>query len=463
MQTLRISTYFIIIFFTMLFASSCEKYSEDLGTLKNSTFGDVFIDGFTSGLVYSAFGNSVASAFQVDNSVTYNKSSSSMRVDVPRVNDPRGSFAGGSYYLTGGRNLSGYNVLTFWAKATKNATLNEVGFGNDFDKNVYMTALYNLPLTTEWQKYYIPIPDPSKLTNEKGMFYFSEGPENGESYSLWIDEVKFEKLGTVLQGESMIYDGKNLTSTAFKGSSSNVTNAFTSFNLPDGTTIQVPTPASYFNFESSNPTVASVSSVGIINALQPGYSVITASIGGKKSIGSMVINVEGFVNAPTPTIPSSSVVSLFSDNYTNVKVDYYNGYWAPYQKTTSSDFKVGTDNILNYLNFNFFGISFSNPIVNATSLSTLSMDIFVPGTTLNSGIQLKITVRDFGADGKDGGNDDTDKVMIFSNADLVAGQWKTLKIPLTMANKSKLGMIIFSDSDLGNLKNFYLDNIYFHN
>lgn len=463
MQTFRLSKYTFIAFMATLVFASCEKYSKDLSGLNNPTNGDVFIDGFTGGLNYAAFGNSVTTAFQVDNAVTYNNSSSSMRVDVPRVNDVRGSYAGGSYFLSDGRNLSGYNVLTFWAKATKNATLNEVGFGNDFDKNTYMTAAYNLPLTTEWQKYYVPIPDPAKLTNEKGMFYFSEGPENGESYSFWIDEVKFEKLGTIIQGESMIYEGRNLSSIALKGSTSNVMNMTTSFSMPDGTTMLLPTPASYFNFSSSNPSVATVSTAGKITALQTGFSVITATLGGKPAKGSMVVNIEGFVNAPTPTLPASSVVSLFSDNYTNARVDYYNGYWAPYQKTTSSDFKVGTDNILNYLNFNFFGISFSNPIVNATSLSTLSMDIFVPGTTLNSGIQLKITVRDFGADGKDGGNDDTDKVMIFSNADLVAGQWKTLKIPLTMANKSKLGMIIFSDSDLGNLKNFYLDNIYFHN
>lgn len=386
-----------------------------------------------------------------------------MRIDVPRVNDVRGSYAGGSYYLASGRNLSVYNVLTFWAKATKNATLNEVGFGNDFDKNTYMTAAYNLPLTTEWQKYYIPIPDPAKLINEKGMFYFSEGPENGESYTFWIDEVKFEKLGTIIQGESMIYEGKNLSSIALKGSTSNVMNTTTSFSLPDGTTMLLPTPASYFSFSSSNPSVATVSSAGKITALQTGFSVITATLGGKLAKGSMVVNIEGFVNAPTPTLPASSVVSLFSDNYTNARVDYYNGYWAPYQTTTSSDFTVGTDNILNYLNFNFFGISFANPIVNATNLSTLSMDIFVPGTTLNPGVQLKITVRDFGANGVDGGGDDTDKVITFTNVDLAVGQWKTLKIPLTMASKSKLGLIIFSDSDLGNFKNFYLDNIYFHN
>jgi hypothetical protein len=91
------------------------------------------------------------------------------------------------------------------------------------------------------------------------------------------------------------------------------------------------------------------------------------------------------------------------------------------------------------------------------------MDIFVPDASLNPGIQFKITVRDFGSNGTDGGGDDTDKVVTFTNSSLAAGGWKTLKIPLDMPKKSKLGLIILSDSDLGNFKNFYLDNIFFHN
>lgn len=454
---------FVLVSCVSLFFSSCEKYSEDLSGLNRPKNGDVFIDGFTSGLNYAAFGGSVVTAFQVDNSVAYNQSTSSMRVDVPLENDARGSFAGGTYFLSSGRDLSGYNVLTFWAKATKSAKINEIGFGNDFGENTYTTAITNVPVTTVWNKYYIPIPDPSKLVNEKGMFYFAEGHENGEGYSFWIDEVKFEKLGTIVRGESMIQNGSNTSNVSAKGVETQLTGLFTNFSLPDGTNMKIATPASYFTFESSTPTVASVSDKGKVNSLNLGFSVITASLAGQNSKGSMVVNVSGFINAPTPSFPSSSVVSLFSDNYTNRPIDFFNGYWQPYQQTLSADFKVGTDNILNYTNFNFVGISFANPTFNATNYSTLSMDIFVPSPTLNPGVQFKITVRDFGANGADGGGDDIDKVITFSNSSLAAGGWRTLKIPLDMTTKSKLGLIILSDSDLGNFKNFYLDNIFFHN
>jgi hypothetical protein len=39
-------------------------------------------------------------------------------------------------------------------------------------------------------KVIIPIPDASKLTLEKGMFWYAEGPENGNGYTFWIDELK---------------------------------------------------------------------------------------------------------------------------------------------------------------------------------------------------------------------------------------------------------------------------------
>jgi hypothetical protein len=45
--------------------------------------------------------------------------------------DP-GSYAGAIFPDATGRNLTGYDALTF--KATQTATLNEVGFGNSFEK-----------------------------------------------------------------------------------------------------------------------------------------------------------------------------------------------------------------------------------------------------------------------------------------------------------------------------------------
>ncbi|HRF40526.1 MAG TPA: hypothetical protein PK198_17160, partial [Saprospiraceae bacterium] len=181
----------------LLTAWACERDVADLEPAAYPTNPNVFIDGFSAGLNYGAFGSSVPTAFQVDNEVTYNQSRASMRFEVPDVNDPRGAYAGGVFFTSTGRDLSGYDALSFWAKASQPANIDVLGFGNDFGESRYQVSLSGVGVNTNWKKYIIPIPDPSKLKTERGMFFYSEGPENDRGYTFWIDEVKFEKLGAV--------------------------------------------------------------------------------------------------------------------------------------------------------------------------------------------------------------------------------------------------------------------------
>ena len=53
-----------------------------------------------------------------------------MRFDVPNANDPAGSYAGGAFFTAVGRDLSGYNALTFWAKSSQAATIRRCRFWN---------------------------------------------------------------------------------------------------------------------------------------------------------------------------------------------------------------------------------------------------------------------------------------------------------------------------------------------
>ena len=41
-----------------------------------------------------------------------------------------------------------------------------------------LATITGLAVNTNWKKYIIPIPDPSRFTEERGMFFYSEGPEN---------------------------------------------------------------------------------------------------------------------------------------------------------------------------------------------------------------------------------------------------------------------------------------------
>ena len=70
-----------------------------------------------------------------------------------------------------------------------------------------------------WKKYIIPIPDASKLTQEQGMFWYAEGPEgpvgNEVGYTFWVDELKYEKLGTIAQAKPKMFNGEDKIETSF--------------------------------------------------------------------------------------------------------------------------------------------------------------------------------------------------------------------------------------------------------
>jgi Carbohydrate binding domain (family 11) len=453
----------VILSASLLVAFGCQRDISELEPAEYSKNPEVFIDAFSSGLNYSAFGGSDVKAFDVDTQVKYS-GTTSMKFAVPDYGSPEGAYAGGSFYTSVGRDLSDYNALTFWIKATQAANIDVIGFGNDLGENKYQVSLSALPVNTNWKKVIIPIPDPSKLKMEKGMFFYSEGPENNKGYTFWVDEVKFEKLGTISYQSASILNGNNKTITSFVGVNNKIDGLTAAYSMPNGATQAVNLTPYYFNFKSSNTAVASVDQLGNVNTIGSGSSVITATLGGNTANGSLTINSSGsFVHAPVPTQPSNKVISIFSDAYTNVPVDYYNGYWAPYQTTQSADFTVNNDHVLNYTNFNFVGIQSSTPTVNASLMSTLHFDFYFPNA-IASGANLKIQVVDFGADGVYGGSDDKTGEYTIAGTSLASQVWKSFDIKLTqftgLSTKAHIGQIVFVGT---NISGFYADNIYYYN
>jgi hypothetical protein len=444
---------------SLLLVLGCQRDLNELEQAEFSKNPEVFIDDFSGGLNYAAFGGSAPKAFQVDTQVKY-AGTKSMRFEVPDFGSPEGAYAGGSFFTSVGRDLSDYNALTFWVKATQSANIDIIGFGNDLGENKYQVSISALSVNTNWKKVYIPIPDASKLTAEKGMLFYSEGPENNKGYTFWIDEVKFEKVPGIAQGTAGILNGETKTVTSFVGVNQNIDGLISTFSLPNGINQVINLTPYYFNFSSSNASVATVNNLGNVSTVSGGSAVITATLGGKPASGSLTINSQGnFLAAPTPTHPADKVISLFSDAYTNVPVNYFNGYWGGSQ-TQSADFTVNGNNVLNYFNFGYFGIS--TPLTDVSATSHLQMDMFVPSGTANNK-SIRIRVRDFGANGVDDGGvvDDTDKSVTFGNANLTSNAWNKLIIPMNIGNKSKIGLIIFDQGV--SMNSFYIDNIYFYN
>lgn len=450
---------------TSIIISGCERsLSGDAEFAGFSNNPEVYIDGFSGGLEYLPFGGSKLDAFTVD-SETFYAGTTSMRFDVPNVGDPAGAYAGAIFPDYGGRDLSGYDALTFWAKASQAGTINEIGFGNDFGANSFLVTKTNLRISTAWTKYVLPIPDPSKLIRENGVFWYAEGPENGNGYTFWIDELKYEKLGTVAQPRPIILDGAEKVEQTFTGASLTLTGLTQTFNLASGQDQTVVAAPSYFDFKSSNVSAATVNKLGVVTIVGAGTAKITATLAGIKAKGSLTVISSGSVApALTPTKPAADVISLFSDAYTNVPVDFFNGFYGG-STTQTSDLAINNNNLKYYSMLNYVGIEFNNPTVDATSMNFLHLDIWTNSPTSSN---FRINVRDRGANGVlntnvfTGGPTEDDKEISFTvpSNQIIGGQWVSINIPLTgniATQKNNLAQIVF----VGDI-NFLLDNLYFY-
>ncbi|WP_242092437.1 carbohydrate-binding protein [Aestuariivivens sediminicola] len=414
---------------------------------------------------YFPFAGSKATAWTVDESEGYN-SDASMRFDVPNANDPEGNYAGAIFRIDGaGRNLTGFNALTFWAKASRGVTIGEMGFGTDFLENKYVVIANNVNLGTNWSKYIIPIPDPSKLINERGMFSYAAGTQetDGFGYTFWVDELKFENLGTIGQPRPAMMNGQDITETSFIGTVINLSERglTQTFQLPNGINQLVSAAPSYFNFVSSNPSVASVDELGMVRILDSGTAVITSSIAGVESQGSLTIESLGnFNEAPIPTRDPANVISVFSDAYTNVPVDYYNGFFAPYQTTQGGapPLDLGGGQVINYTQLNFVGVgTFLNvQSLDLTGMTHLHVDINVQeAIDPDDFIRLQL-INDVG------GNEISGDFTI-TGSQLSSNSWESFDVPLSSFNgltvRNEIGLLFFiSDATISNI---FVDNIYY--
>ncbi len=448
----------------MTLYSSCTRDLVDPTPATFPTTQEIFLDGFSGGLSYAAFGGSNVAAFDVDTEVSY-KGTASMRFDVPDADDVGGGYAAGIFLAEGGRDLSGYNVLTFWAKASQSVSIDEIGFGFTFDEAKYSTTISNLSVGTAWKKYFIPMPDPSKLVAERGLLHYVDTPEEGKGYTFWLDEVRFEKLGTIAHPKPGILDGQNQIIEAETGDKLAIGGLFSTFNLRNGADQRVELAPNYFTFSSSSTSIAMADEMGIVSVLDSGSTVITAKLGTLDAVGSLTISSVGEAvkpsePAPTPALSPDSVISLFSNAYVNVPVDTWNTGWE-FSTAETQDLKINEDDIRRYKNLNFVGIEFSSQPIDASLMTHFHIDIWTPDPT-DLPKAFKILLVDFGADRAFGGDDDSSHEIAIVSPQLKTGSWVSLEIPLSsfsgLTSKAQLAQMVFS----GDLPNLFIDNVYFY-
>ena len=451
----------------LIVVSGCERELSDDAVLPSfASTAEVFTDDFIGmgSDFYFPFADAKPDVFSVDITEGF-ESNASIRMDVPNATDPGGSYAGAIFRVEGaGRNLTSYDALTFYVKASTGVKLGDVGFGIDYEGDKYRVSTNNVNVGTNWSKVIVPIPDASKLLNERGLFWFAAGTQgtNGSGYALWFDEIKFEKLGNVGTPTATIFNGANTSVQAFVGSTLPITGLTTVFNLVNGQDVSIASAPAYYNFISSDTAVASVDELGIVTIKANGQAEITATFAGKAAAGKLQIGSSGALpTAPTPTHPQANVLSLFSDAYTAATlINYAPGFGG--SSTTTTVVETGNGQVLDYKTNNYTGIMFNEDPLDGSTMGFLHLDVYVQ----NSGGTIGIQIRDIGGnksletDVNTGFPQGDDKDYRQDITGFISGAWKSFDIPLggDIANqKSNLGALIITGGP-----NFILDNIYFY-
>jgi hypothetical protein len=278
----------------------------------------VFEDEFLGGLDYAAFEDSYYEAFSIDQTV-FRTGTASMKVALPA-----NEWAGGSFYTHGPRNLSPYNALTFYAKASRAINLTTAGLGIPIIADTeYQAEIGNIPIGTDWTLVVVPIPNPARLVNERGMFWYTMGASD-TAVDIWFDDVKYANV-------SGITDPRPAMSTqpvqALAGEDFAIPGTRTVFSV-SGIDWNVSHSPGYFTYISSDEAVAKVEG-GSITAMGLGEATITATLGSTPVTGTITAKCVTEITAPIVFIDgldSGLEYAAFLDSYYEaLSIDDANG------------------------------------------------------------------------------------------------------------------------------------------
>lgn len=415
------------------FISSCERDIDTDVLATAPQIADVFVDGFSAGLEFQAWGNPTNLSTDTQNRYS---GTTSLRISVPEPGDFLGSWAGGTFYTSTGRDLTQYNCLTFYAKSSIGASI-EVGIGNYGENPEYVISMSNVKLDSNWRKYIIPIPNSAKLTCEKGLFYYAAGAVNGSGYTIWIDDVRFEHIGTLAHTRI-----KDMTMAGFPSGDFKISELECSINLPNGVYQKITASSKYFTFSSSNPSVATVDGNMVTFHGGKGEAILTPA----EAEGSITIT-DVYDFAPKPTYPASDVISVFSDAYTSTLSPIFNNYWG-YQTTTDDMIDAGGEHIIHYGNFNFVGIVFQQD-ADCSAMNFMHMDVLLMSETSGSTIFTVTPHSQAGQESYEG------------RATLETGKWVSIDVPLDPA-VNLIHELVLSRGDGCTYEDILVDNIFFY-
>lgn len=154
------------------------------------------------------------------------------------------------------------------------------------------------------------------------------------------------------------------------------------------------------------------------------------------------IATEPSLAAPSPSVLEENVISLFSDDYTNISGINYNPDWG--QVTLVEQIDIGGNTTLKYESLNYQGTGFEDNQQDVSEMDFLNIDYWTHNAS-----QLAIYLVSPGP---------------LENAydiDVALGEWHSVQIPLSHYTTPDLSRV-FQLKITGN-GTVYLDNIYFSN
>jgi hypothetical protein len=462
------------------------------------TDSQVFVGRYADNTSFQPFKNTSGSNVSADATVCYPDTTlycpdggSSVRVTVPGPGDPANAFAGGAFVAGVPRNLSGFDAVTFWAKATRPAPF-VVGLGTDNSGNSLYPAEWTATLGTAWTQYVLPIPLPVKLNAEKGLLYFAAGADGSPAvgFTFWLAGIQYVTLGDALGSPTPVFGAacvdKAVGDALFPFPSTGSDKIPVTFAVNAANQF-INASRRYFTFSSSDPAVATVDVDGRVSVQGAGTAVVSARLGGIEAVGPMTLHVNGPACpplavptelAPTPTVPRANVISLFNSSrtYQDVPVDQWQTSWSvccnDYVQTPITT-PAGQSAVVKKYNLRAFaGISFGvdNPVppdarnnaIDASRMTHFHLDVWTP-----NGFVFKVRlVNDPGQAPIHFQSESTVQVDAVSTPPLQTGRWVGVEIPMTdfinLGGTTKLGQMLFLVPD-GTSGTFYVDNIYFHN
>lgn len=159
--------------------------------------------------------------------------------------------------------------------------------------------------------------------------------------------------------------------------------------------------------------------------------------------------------APTPTEAAASVLSMYSNAYTNVEVDTWRTDWS---QSSFEEVSIKGNATLKYTNLGFNGAETIKKPIDATAMATLHMDVWSPNITV-----FNVKLVSFLGDGYGGANGDSEASI---NVNLKANQWNQINIPLKdfteagLKSLADLSQFIITSTPFGSGIAF-VDNIYY--